>query len=292
MNVSIIIVNYNTREITQNCIESIFQHTKGIDFEVILVDNASTDGSIEVFEKDTRLKFIESGKNIGFGKANNLGYTYSKGKYIFLLNSDTILLNNAVKEFFEIHEKMPINVACLGCVLKAADGVTGNNSYGTFPSINKTLLGILNLYFRYVPQGKTTATNDVDSFKVDYIIGADLFIRKDVIEKMRLFDPAFFMYFEESEMQYRYSRAGYESRIIRTPSIIHLECASVNGSRKMPSLKQKLMYFESMFLYMRKRYNLLQYLFFRIVVLLYIPTFHKVKKDGWGEILKLFLFKR
>lgn len=154
MNVSIIIVNYNTREITQNCIESIFQHTKGIDFEVILVDNASTDGSIELFEKDTRLKFIESGKNIGFGKANNLGYTYSKGKYIFLLNSDTILLNNAVKEFFEIHEKMPINVACLGCVLKAADGVTGNNSYGTFPSINKTLLGILNLYFRYVPQGK------------------------------------------------------------------------------------------------------------------------------------------
>ena len=119
-----------------------------------------------------------------------------------------------------------------------------------------------------------------------------MFIRKDVIEKMRLFDPAFFMYFEESEMQYRYSRAGYESRIIRTPSIIHLECASVNGNRKMPSLKQKLMYFESMFLYMRKRYNLLQYLFFRIVVLLYIPTFHKVKKDGWGEILKLFLFKR
>mgnify|MGYP000003132236 FL=1 len=292
MDVSIIIVNYNTREVTQNCIESIFRYTKDVDFEVILVDNASTDGSIELFGKDTRLKFIESDKNLGFGKANNLGYSYSQGKYVFLLNSDTILLNNAVKEFFVAHEKMPVNVACLGGILKAADGVTENNSYGTFPSISKTLLGILNLYFRYVPQGKTTITNDVDSFKVDYIIGADLFIRRDVIEKMRLFDPAFFMYFEESEMQLRYSRCGYESRIISTPSIIHLECVSVNGSRKMPSLKQRLMYFESMFLYMRKRYNLLQYLFFRIVVLLYIPTFHKVKKEGWSGILKLFLCRR
>lgn len=292
MDVSIIIVNYNTRDVTKNCIESIFRHTKDVTFEVILVDNASTDGSVELFATDTRLRFIESGNNIGFGKANNLGYSHSKGKYVFLLNSDTILLNNAVKEFFVAHEKMPINVACLGCILKAADGISENNSYGTFPSISKTMQSILNLYFRYVPQGKTTVTSDVDSFKVDYIIGADLFIRKNVIEKMSLFDPAFFMYFEESEMQLRYSRCGYESRIIHTPSIIHLECVSVNGSRKMPSLKQRLMYFESMFLYMRKRYNLLRYLFFRIVVLLYIPTFHKIKKEGWGEILKLFLFKR
>ena len=291
MDVSIIIVNYNTREITQNCIESIFQHTKGIDFEVILVDNASTDGSIELFEKDTRLKFIESGKNLGFGKANNLGYTYSKGKYIFLLNSDTILLNNAVKEFFETHEKMPINVACVGCVLKAADGMTENNSYGTFPSISQTLRSVLSLYFRHAPHEKT-AVSDADNFKVDYVIGADLFIRRNVIDHMHLFDPDFFMYFEESEMQYRYSRAGYESRIIHTPSIIHLECVSINGSRKMPSLKQRLMYFESMFLYMRKRYNMLQYLFFRVVVLLYIPTFLKIKKDGWNKILKLFICKK
>lgn len=194
MDVSIIIVNYNTREITQNCIESIFQHTKGIDFEVILVDNASTDGSIELFEKDTRLKFIESGKNLGFGKANNLGYTYSKGKYIFLLNSDTILLNNAVKEFFETHEKMPINVACLGCVLKAADGMTENNSYGTFPSISQTLRSVLSLYFRHAPHEKT-AVSDADNFKVDYVIGADLFIRRNVIDHMHLFDPDFFYVF-------------------------------------------------------------------------------------------------
>ena len=80
--------------------DSVFAQTSGVLFEVILVDNASTDGSIELFEKDDRICFVESGGNLGFGKANNLGYNYATGKYLFLLNSDTLLLNNAIKEFF------------------------------------------------------------------------------------------------------------------------------------------------------------------------------------------------
>ena len=101
MDVSIIIVNYNTKELTAACINSIFQYTEGVEFEVILVDNASTDGSREFFRKDTRIILIESEINLGFGRANNLGYEYSHGKYVFLLNSDTYLLNNAVKIFYD-----------------------------------------------------------------------------------------------------------------------------------------------------------------------------------------------
>ena len=131
MDVSIIIVNYNTKELTAACINSIFQYTEGVEFEVILVDNASTDGSREFFRKDTRIILIESEINLGFGRANNLGYEYSHGKYVFLLNSDTYLLNNAVKIFYDRMSVLPQTVACLGCMLSGPDG-RYSHSYGDY----------------------------------------------------------------------------------------------------------------------------------------------------------------
>lgn len=104
MDVSIIIVNYNTKKLTSDCIQSVIDKTLGIDYEIILVDNASTDGSKELFENDERIIYIYSDKNGGFGYGNNRGMEIAQGKYFFLLNSDTILLNNAVKEFFDYAE--------------------------------------------------------------------------------------------------------------------------------------------------------------------------------------------
>ena len=91
MEVSIIIVNYNTCDITKNCINSIFEYTKDIKFEIILVDNNSKDKSYSVFSNDNRITYLYQQNNLGFGKANNLGFKHAKGKYIFLLNSDTLL---------------------------------------------------------------------------------------------------------------------------------------------------------------------------------------------------------
>lgn len=292
IDVSIIIVNYNTLKVTLNCLDSIFKHTQGVTFEVIVVDNDSKDGSAEVLAEDSRIVFIESGANLGFGKANNLGYEQAKGKYILLLNSDTLLLNNAVKDFFDAHEQMPARVACLGGVLKAGDGVSENNSYGVFPSLSNTYHNVLSLYLRRKGKPLQFDNGMSPDFRVDYIIGADLFIRREIIDKAGLFDPDFFMYFEESEMQLRYARLGYESRIIRTPQIIHLECVSIGGSRTMSSMRQRLMYFGSMFMYMRKRYGWFKYLLFRIIVILYLPTFRKMPQDSCRDIIKLFFFSR
>ena len=99
MDVSIIIVNYNTKKLTSDCINSIYEKTTGIRFEVIVVDNNSSDGSQDLFFFDFRIKFVEAGENLGFGKANNKGVEIASGKYVFFLNSDTILVNNAVKLF-------------------------------------------------------------------------------------------------------------------------------------------------------------------------------------------------
>ena len=285
MDVSVIIVNYNTKNVTLNCINSIFSETKNIDFEVIVVDNNSNDGSKELFILDKRIKFIESNKNLGFGKANNLGYIEAKGKYIFLLNSDTILLNNAIKIFYDTFEKMPKDVACLGAVLKASDGVSDNNSFSEFPSIKSTLVFLGNLYFR---KEKKKMTSDRFPFEVDYIIGADLFIRRSVIEKYGLFDPDFFMYYEESEMQYRYHKNGYKSIIIDQPKIIHLEGVSTNGSGKRLTGKKAVMFYSSMLIYMGKKYSGLKYFFFRILFFFYIPLmiYNKVPLRALALCLK------
>ena len=90
MNVSIVIVNYNTLKLTKACIDSVIEKTSGLEYEIILVDNASSDGSSDVFKNDERIIFIEASDNIGFGKANNLGVKHAKGDYLFFLNSDVI----------------------------------------------------------------------------------------------------------------------------------------------------------------------------------------------------------
>ena len=97
MDVSIIIVNYNTCRMTAECIDSVFEKTHGIDFEIILVDNASTDGSREHFAGDSRITYIYNDENLGFGRANNAGIERARGRYVFLLNSDTLLIGNAIK---------------------------------------------------------------------------------------------------------------------------------------------------------------------------------------------------
>lgn len=267
MNVSIIIVNYNTKDITQKCISSIFEQTKDIAFEVILVDNHSTDGSVEAFEAEKRIVFIPLAYNMGFGKANNAGLERSSGEYVFFLNSDTCLLNNAVKEFYDFAEKHKTEkIGCIGCRLKKAD-MSYCHSYARFPSvlgelwkpIILPLSRVLGTTYQYLDKPQ----NSEDEFQVDYVTGADLFAKRSVIEACGAFDPDFFMYYEESEMQYRWTKAGYKSMMISSPQILHLEGASYKTDKKR-NVRKELQVIESLFLYVRKTHSFLAYLFFRI----------------------------
>ena len=108
MQVSVIIVNYNTKELTKQAIQSVFDRTEGVEYEIIVVDNDSKDGSVEELKKifQNKITIIESKENLGFGRANNLGIKQSKGKYVFLLNSDTELINNAIKIFYDYKREL------------------------------------------------------------------------------------------------------------------------------------------------------------------------------------------
>lgn len=211
MDVSIIIVNYNTIELTRNCLRSIFEQTNGIDFEVIVSDNGSTDGSVEMIKAEfPQVILIENGANLGFGAANNRGLKIAEGKYIFYLNSDTVLLNNAVKIFFDYWENSPEKekIGALGCNLRnSSDEIV--ISFAQFPTVKSEKQYLLHCFLSslYVKKlfysVKKSKKIQKHIGNVDFIIGADLFLKNDEYAE---FDEDYFMYYEESDLQLKFKR--------------------------------------------------------------------------------------
>lgn len=215
MDVSVIIVTYNTCQLTKQCIDSIFKYTKDITFEVIVFDNASSDETRGVLSKDSRIKYVYSDENLGFGRANNEAYRLSKGRYVFLLNSDTYLLNNAIKIFSDTMSLADKNIACMGAMLTNQSG-EGVFSFGNFLSFK--FFFVENILDKIFGRRVVLPDNGI----VPVVVGADLFIRRDIIEQYGFFDPRFFMYHEENDLQRRYKNAGFHSKIISGPQIVHL----------------------------------------------------------------------
>jgi GT2 family glycosyltransferase len=237
MDVSIIIVNYNTKELITNCIQSIYDKTTGIDYEIIVVDNASFDGSQQMIaEKFPDIKLIELNENIGFGSANNKAIEFATGRNLLFLNPDTKLINNAIKILSDYLGNSPKSGACGGNLLD--DNLNPTQSFRlNYPSlffeINEMLMKIPEkLLF-----GKNREYNYSNKYKcVAYITGADLMIKKTVIDEVGNFNPVFFMYFEETDLCNRINKKGYNIISIPEAKIQHLEGKSfgehkVNASR-------------------------------------------------------------
>lgn len=236
MDVSIIIVNYNTKNLIGNCINSIYAHTTGLKFEIIVSDNNSNDGSVEMIKESfPNVVLIENDENLGFGRANNKGLAVASGKYIFYLNSDTILLNNAIKIFFDYFEKHnKENIGALGCNLQNKNGET-IHSFGQIIPLKKrlktlfhTLLGISKDTVKYFFTHKKEAIKiehqqNFTTGEVPYITGADLFVKNNDFAK---YDERYFMYNEEVDLQLQMQKANQKSIIIEGPQIIHLEGGS------------------------------------------------------------------
>lgn len=230
IDVSVIIVNYNTLELTRDCIDSVFEKTKGVNIEIILVDNASHDGSRAYFVQDKRITYIYSEKNGGFGYGNNLGMKVAKGKYFFLLNSDTLLINNAIYEFFKFAENHDPKTV-YGSWLVGDDG-SYRTSFFFFPSF--TIGHFLKIKIHPRDYSPTWDNRDVEC-----VTGADMFFLREAYEQCGGFDENIFMYGEEGELQYRMKRNGYRRMLINTPRIIHLEGKSSVPSKRSNNMRLK-----------------------------------------------------
>lgn len=223
MDLSISIVSWNTREVLDQCLKSIYENTSGIDFEVIVVDNASSDGSAGmVRDKYPQARLIENADNVGFAVANNQAFEAADSEFFLLLNPDTVVRRDALQDlaaFLDRHDR----AGAVGPLVLNADGSL-QYSWAKFPTVWSELRG--SLVRRIEPGGCMPDTADavrsLRPFQVDWVGGCCLMVRRSAVKQIGLMDESFFMYSEETDWCYRLHRTGWEVWLNPAAEIVHL----------------------------------------------------------------------
>jgi GT2 family glycosyltransferase len=251
--ISIIIVNYNRCDLLQHCLGSIFDYPCHHGFEIIVVDNASTDNSTEIIEqKFKNIKLIKNRTNKGFAAANNQALRQATGKFILFLNSDTIVLKNSIDILAEFLEKNPQAGLCAPKLLNP-DGSIQPNVYrfATFRSIlaRYTIFKYFGLFKKARDSYKMRGFSYDRITEIDRPMGAAMMAVKTTIEKINDFDENFFFYFEDADLCLKLKKAGFKIYFIPDSKIIHVGRAS---SGMLASHKTDMIFYRSMFTYFRK----------------------------------------
>ncbi len=236
MDLSIIIVNWNTEKLLEECLKSIFKHTKEVNFEVIVVDNGSTDGSTQMVKsKFPEVILIKNKVNLGFTKANNQGIKTAKGDYIALLNSDAYLIENAFKTLLEAAKSK--NDKAVLAPLLLNENRTIQQSVGFFPNLPQVFLWMSFLDDLPLGQFFKPYHVDHDSFyrkerEVDWLTGAAMFLPREIISSVGGLNEEIFMYGEDVEWCFRIKKAGYKIFLCPQAKIVHIGRGS---SKKIPT---------------------------------------------------------
>ena len=276
MDLSIIIVNWNTKRLLIDCLASVFETIRGIDFEVWVVDNASADGSAAaVAEKYPDAHIVRNSENIGFAAANNLAFRKMTGLYALLLNTDTILTKNAINALYDFMEKNPKGGMACGQLLNR-DG-TKQNSMANFPSLtslvaNETVLRIL--FPKKFPSKRREYFRPIE---IDSCIGACMIVRKKAIDQVGLLEEQYFFFFEETDWAYRMKLSGWKVWFVPMAEIYHLQGQSIGHN--VPS---RIMFYRSRYIYFRKWYP-------RIYPILFIVIFLKLLVNALLALLGLLV---
>ncbi len=258
MDLSIIIVNYKTLELTSNCLDSIYEaNMKGIDFEVIVVDNASEDGSIEAIEGHyPQVKIIKNSENLGFSKANNMGIRSSVADFILLLNSDTIVEGNTISDALQFMRNHR-HVGALGCKVLLESGALDMACKRSFPTPANGIYHSLKLDKRF-PKSKLfgeynlTFVSEDKICSVDCIMGAFMMVSRQAIDAVGLLDEDYFMYGEDVDWCYRIKKAGFQIIYYPKVRIFHYKKASGIGKRNPKTIEA---FYDSMGIFYRKHYQ-------------------------------------
>jgi GT2 family glycosyltransferase len=270
MQVSVIIINYNTFQLTSDCIRSVIEHTKAVEYEIILVDNASTERDAAEFLNEFPLvKLIKNPFNEGFAKGNNLGIEASRGEFILLLNSDTLLTGDSISLSIQKMKSDPL-LGVLGCRMVYPNGEIQYTAR-RFRSLGWELLDL----FRFIPflmsyskrselmLGKYFR-HDEDRF-CDWVNGAFFLMRREMLSKMNngKLDDRFFMYGEDHLWCHQAREAGFRVFFFAGTSIIHINSGSTDPGKRL-KLRRTMMKHELEIASLRKGRGL-YYFLFRIV---------------------------
>ncbi|MBP7496631.1 MAG: glycosyltransferase [Bacteroidales bacterium] len=256
MQLSIIIVNYNVRYFLEQCLVSVTKAVKEIESEIFVVDNNSVDGSVQMIkEKFPKVNLIENKKNTGFSKANNQAIRLAKGKYILLLNPDTVVEEDTFNKVLSFMEQHP-DAGSTGVKMLNGQGKYLPESKRSLPNPEVAFYKIFGLSVLFPKSKKFGKYHlgylDKDKIhKVDVLSGAFMFIRKDALDKTGLLDEDFFMYGEDIDLSYRITKAGYTNYYYPETRIIHYK----GESTKLKSLNYVRMFYKAMIIFARKHFS-------------------------------------
>lgn len=291
MKLSIIIVSYNTKQLLADCINSIEKYFGSLTYEIIVVDNASKDGSTALLKSEyPQVKLIENGYNAGFAKANNQGLELCSGEYLLLLNSDTIVKENAISALVGFMDSHGDTAIC-GPKLLNSDLTLQLPCRRGFPRLINSVAyfsGISRLF----PENKVLGSylmTYMDSgltHEVDAVSGACLLVRRNTLGRIGgLLDEAFFMHFEDIDLCFRAKKAGYKVYYVHNSEVVHLK----GQSSKLRSSGVTKDFFDSALLYSRKNYKSENTVAFLLMAVL-IKTMKIITLAANG--IKALVFKR
>ncbi len=256
MELSVIIVNYNVKHFLEQCLHSVIKASKNISAEIFVVDNNSVDGSNQlVREKFPNVRLIENKKNLGFSKANNQAIRQAAGKYILLLNPDTVVEEDTFTKVIRFMQQHP---EAGGLGVKMIDGK------GNFLPESKRglptpwvafckMFGLSKLFpgSKKFGQYHLSFLNENEVHEVDVLAGAFMLIRKEAIEKVGILDESFFMYGEDIDLSYRITKGGYKNYYFPETTIIHYK----GESTKKGSLNYVRVFYNAMIIFARKHFS-------------------------------------
>jgi GT2 family glycosyltransferase len=225
LDVSIIIVNWNTRDILRGCLWSVYEQTQDISFEVIVVDNASSDDSSTMIKKEfPQVVFIENTENRGFAAANNQGMKIAKGRYVLLLNPDTIVLDGAIQKTTVFADQSP-EAAVVGIRNDRPDGSLTKNCF-QFASVQNLIIYSLGLHrvfanSRFFGRERLSWWDHLTTREVDVVAGCYMLVRRSAIDQVGMMDETYFMYGEEMDWCWRFQQAGWKILYYPDARIIH-----------------------------------------------------------------------
>ena len=225
MDLSIIIVNWNSHQYLRKCIASIVSETRELQYEIIVIDAGSFDGCDRMLrETYPQVRFIQSNENIGFAKANNVAFHASKGKCVLFLNPDTELVGPAINILYDQLQRIP-NAGAVGCKLLNSDGTVQTNCIQSIPTILNQILDSEFLRTRWPKSAlwgmSPLYESDGEPKVVNAIAGACVILQREIFEQVGLFSEDYFMYAEDIDLCHKIKRAGRQNYYVPEATMIH-----------------------------------------------------------------------
>lgn len=280
--VSIVIVNWNTCELLRGCLRSIYRETRRNTLEIIIVDNASSDGSAEMVSREfPKVTLIRNCMNNGFAAANNQAIRIARGRFVLLLNPDTVILDAAVERTLEYAETHS-DVAVVGCQVMLNPGEIQQTCF-SFPTpwhlflVNSKLSALLPRV-GWLARPTLGDWDRKSARDVDVVSGMFMLVRRDAIEQVGLMDEAYFVYAEEADWCYQFRRHGWRCAFAPVGRILHLEGGG--KSTQQVSTKMYVQMQKSLLHFQRKNFGLSAYL---LVKAMYIIS-NSIRAATWSVV--------